>query len=220
MGLDLAEGQAHALHLDSCTLTTDDEIIALLSVIVEAGAGNFEFINCPIVPVERQKPLSINNLVMTIVIFLDRRISQKHEEICSDELYVLETPPPDICVDPNLRMFYDQSLEWLREGTQADQLAEKLGLEKDMVRLNFIYLRQLGFIRIAEGEEAESLLKRKLQVKLAEKKKIYRTTGEASDLIRRTGTLILRTGALTSLVASAKDPAEADTRRTPQFPTH
>src|SRR5476649_964439 len=68
MELDLAEGHAHGLHLASCILTAKQEIVTLLSVIVEAGEGSFEFNDGPIVPVENKSPLLINDLVMSMVI--------------------------------------------------------------------------------------------------------------------------------------------------------
>jgi len=210
--------RANALHIASCSLTEKSEIVNLLGVIVEAGEGSFEFTDCPIVKVESNPPLLINDLVMSMVIHVDLKLSRRREELSSNELYVLENPAPKIWIDPTLKAFYDQSLESLKDGGQADDVAQQLGLEKDVVRVNLTYLRQLGFLKIVEGKEADTLRQRKLKQQLSDKSQRYQFAAEASDLIRRTGKLILRTGdlwKLTPLVPSEKQPDEVKSRRAP-----
>jgi hypothetical protein len=218
MELDLAEGRANALHIASCSLTEKSEIVNLLGVIVEAGEGSFEFNDRPIVKVESNPPLLINDLVMSMVIHVDLKLSRRRGELSSDELYVLVTPVPKIWIDPTLKAFYDQGLECLKDGASAKDLAHQLGLENDAIRVHLTYLRQLGFLKIIEGKEADALRQRKLQHHLSEKSQLYQFAAEASDLIRRTGKLILRTGDLwkpTPLVLSEKQPDEVKSRRAP-----
>jgi len=188
MEIDLADGQAHALHLGGILLTETSEIVAELSVIIETGEGMFEFTAQPVEPVPRERPFLISDLVMSLVVQVDTKLSQRNASSSSPKhFYVLELPAPEIWIDPNLRMFYHQSMETLRHGMQSAELAEKLGLEEDVVRLNLTYLRQLGFVKIVDGAEAEEIRQQKLQSAISEQSSKYQFAAEASNLIMRSG---------------------------------
>jgi hypothetical protein len=66
--MDLSEGQAHGLHIGPSFVTEQSQIVAELSFMVETGEGMFEFSAQPIVSVQRNEALPINELVMLLVL--------------------------------------------------------------------------------------------------------------------------------------------------------
>ena len=69
--IDLSEGQAHGLHIGDYLLTEPPQIVAELSFMVETGLGLFEFSAQPVVSVQREEPLPVNELVMRLVLHVD-----------------------------------------------------------------------------------------------------------------------------------------------------
>src|SRR5476651_2213206 len=65
--MDLCEGHAHGLHIGDNFLTEPRQLVAELSFMVETGAGMFEFSAQPVVSVQRDEALPINELVMLLV---------------------------------------------------------------------------------------------------------------------------------------------------------
>ncbi len=189
MEIELCEGQAHALHLGGSLLTEKSEIVAELSVIIETGTGRFQFHAQPVEPVEREHPFTVNDLVISLVMHVDVKMSRKRGPISAEHLYVLEDPTPEISIEPNLNLFYQQSLQWLTEGVSTEELAENLDLDNDITQLNLAYLRQLGFVKLIDGDEAAALREQKIESEITEKNSEYQFAAEASDLIMRSGKL-------------------------------
>ena len=188
--MDLSESQAHGLHIGDYFVTERSQIVAELSFMVETGEGMFEFSAQPVVSVPRDEPLPINELVMLLVLHVDEKLAKQRALLAPQLFYMLETPPPETAIDPNLNLFYQQSRQLLAEGVRAEDLADYLGLEQDVVRLNLDKLHQLGFVKLLETSDVEILREMMLEQEISQKSNEFLLAVEASDLIRRSGKLL------------------------------
>ena len=188
--MDLSESQAHGLHIGDYFLTERSQIVAELSFIVETGEGMFEFSVQPVVSMPRDEPLPISELVMLLVLHVDEKLAKQRALLAPQLFYMLETPPPETAIDPNLNLFYQQSRQLLAEGVRAEDLADYLGLEQDVVRLNLDNLHQLGFVKLLETSDVEILREMMLEQEISQKSNEFLLAVEASDLIRRSGKLL------------------------------
>ena len=103
---------------------------------------------------------------------------------------MLETPPPGIAIDPDLKQFYQQSRQLLAEGVRSEDLADYLGLDQELVRLNLDNLHQIGFVKLLETSDLETLREMMLEREISQKSDEFLLAVEASDLIRRSGKLL------------------------------
>jgi hypothetical protein len=188
--MDLSESQAHGLHIGDYFLTERSQIVAELSFMVETGEGMFEFSAQPVVSVQRDEPLPISELVMLLVLHVDEKLAKQRALLAPQLFYMLETPPPETGIDPNLNVFYQQSRQLLAGGVRAEDLADYLGLEQDVVRLNLDNLHQLGFVKLLETSDVEILREMMLEQEISQKSNEFLLAVEASDLIRRSGKLL------------------------------
>jgi hypothetical protein len=188
MKLDLVEGHAHALHLGGIDLTEEREIIPQLSVIIATGEGLFEFRPQPVVSVQRSQPLPISKLVMLLVLYVDEVLARQSAPLSAEPIYAVQNPIPKIWIDPKLNLFFHQCKNLLAEGASSEAIAAFLGLEKDDVRLNLTYLRQLGFVQLLD--QAEPMREVRMEREISSKSNEFQLAAEASDLIRRTGKLL------------------------------
>ncbi len=188
MELDLSEGHAHALHLGGSYLTEDREIVTELSVIVGTGEGMFEFRPQPVVSVRREQPLPVSHLVMLLVLHVDEVLAKQRALASEQPLYMVQTPLPEIWIDPNLNLFFRQCQPLLTDGARSEDIAAFLGMDNDEVRLNLTYLRQLGFVQLLDG--AEPMREVRLEREITHKSNEFQLAAEASDLIRRSGKLL------------------------------
>jgi hypothetical protein len=188
--MDLCEGNAHGLHIDKNFITETRQIVAELSFLVETGEGMFEFASQPIVSVQRAEPLPISELVMLLVLHVDEKLAKQRALLAPQLFYMLETPPPEIAIDPHLNLFYLQSRQLLAGGVRSEDLAEYLGLEETVVRPNLDNLHQLGFVKLLETSDVETLRGMMLQDEISKKSNEFQLAVEASDLIRRSGKLL------------------------------
>ena len=188
--IDLSESQAHGLHIGDYFVTERTQIVAELSFMVETGEGMFEFSAQPVVSVPRDELLPINELVMLLVLHVDEKLAKQRALLAPQLFYMLETPPPETAIDPNLNLFYQQSRQLLAEGVRAEDLADYLGLEQGVVRLNLDKLHQLGFVKLLETSDVEILREMMLEQEISKKSNEFLLAVEASDLIRRSGKLL------------------------------
>jgi hypothetical protein len=188
--MDLSEGHAHGLHIGESFLTEPAQIVAELSFMVETEDGMFEFSAQPVVSVPRDELLPINELVMLLVLHVDEKLAKQRALLAPQLFYMLETPIPETAIDPNLNLFYQQSRQLLAEGVRAEDLADYLGLEQDVVRLNLDNLHQLGFVKLLETSDVEILREMMLEQEISKKSNEFLLAVEASDLIRRSGKLL------------------------------
>jgi hypothetical protein len=188
--IDLSNSQAHGLHIGDYFLTERSQIVAELSFMVETGEGMFEFSAQPIVSVPRDEPLPISELVMLLVLHVDEKLAKQRALLAPQLFYMLEIPPPEMEIDPDLNLFYQQSRQLLAGGVRAEDLADYLGFEQDMVRLNLDNLHQLGFVKLLETSDVEILREMMLEQEISQKSNEFLLAVEASDLIRRSGKLL------------------------------
>jgi hypothetical protein len=190
MQLDVSEGQAHGLHLQGNFLTDRAEIIAQLSFMVESGEGMFEFSAQSIIPVERAETLAINELVMLLVLHVDEKLARQRALLAPQLFYMLESTQPDLEINSHLNLFYLQSRQLLAGGVRAEDLAEYLGLEEELVRVSLDSLHQLGVVKPMETTDVQTLRETMVQSEISQKSTEFQLAVEASDLIRRTGKLL------------------------------
>ena len=188
--IDLAESQAHGLHIGEYFLTERAQIVTELSFMVETGDGMFEFSAQPVVSVRSEEPLPISELVMLLVLHVDEKLARQRALLAPQLFYMLETPPPEIAIDPDLKLFYQQSRQLLAEGVRSEDLADYLGLEEEIVRLNLDTLHQIGFVKLLETSDVETLREMMLEREISQKSDEFLLAVEASDLIRRSGKLL------------------------------
>jgi hypothetical protein len=188
--MDLSEGEAHGLHISDSFVTETPQIVAELSFVVETGEGMFEFSAQPVVSVQRNQALPINELVMLLVLHVDEKLARQRALLAPQLFYMLETPPPETWIDHGLNLFYLQSRQLLSGGVRAEDLAEYLGFDENMVRQNLNQLHQLGFVKLLETSDVETLRQAMLENEISQKSDEFQLAVEASDLIRRTGRLL------------------------------
>jgi len=188
--MDLCEGRAHGLHINDNFLTEAPQIVAELSFLVETGEGMFEFAAQPIVSTQREEPLPITELVMLLVLHVDEKLAKQRAILAPQLFYMLETPAPEITIDPRLHLFYLQGRQLLAGGVRCEDLAEYLGLEETLVRSNLDNLHQIGFVKLLETSDVETLREMMLHDEISQKSNEFQLAVEASDLIRRTGKLL------------------------------
>lgn len=188
--MDVSEGNAHGLRIDESFVTEPRHIVAELSVLVESGEGKFEFASRPVVSVQRDEPLQISELVMLLVLHVDEKLAKQRALLAPQQFYLLETPPPKADIEPGLNLFYLQSKQLLAGGVRSEDLAEYLGMEENIVRPHLDSLHQLGFVKLMETTDVQSLRENLLQQEISEKTNEFQLAVEASDLIRRTGKLL------------------------------
>jgi hypothetical protein len=188
--MDLSEGHAHGLHIGDYFLTEPPQIVAELSYMVEMGEGMFEFSAQPIVSVRRDEPLQTCELVMLLVLHVDEKLAKQRALLAPQLFYLLETSPPETWIDPGLDQFYHQSRQLLAGGVRSEDLAEYLGLEQNVVRVNLNNLHQLGFVKLLETSDVAILRETVVEQEISQKSNEFQLAVEASDLIRRTGKLL------------------------------
>jgi len=187
--MDLSEGHAHGLHIGDIFVTEPTQIISELSFMVESGDGMFEFSAQPVASVQRDEPLPLNELVMSLVLHVDEKLARRQALLAPQLFYILETPPPKTLIDPDLNQFYQQSRQLLAEGIRSEDLAEYLGMEAEIVGQNLDNLKQLGFVKLLETSDVETLRETQIKQNVSQKRHQYQLAVEAADLIRRSGKL-------------------------------
>jgi hypothetical protein len=188
--MDLSEGQAHGLHIGPSFVTEQSQIVAELSFMVETGEGMFEFSAQPIVSVHRNEALPINELVMLLVLHVDEKLARQRALLAPQLFYMLQTPAPETWVDPGLNLFFLQSRHLLAGGVRAEDLAEYMGMDEAIVQLHLNQLHQLGYLKLVETSDVETLREGMLEAEISQKTNEFQLAVEASDLIRRSGKLL------------------------------
>jgi hypothetical protein len=188
--MDLSEGHAHGLHIGDYFLTEPTQIVAELSFMVESGNGSFEFAAQPVVSVRRDEPLPISQLVMLLVLHVDEKLAKQRAVMAPQLFYMLEKRPPSVNLESDLNLILEQSRQLLIGGVRAEDLAEYLGLAEDLVRKSLDTLHQLGFVKLLETSDVQTLREMMLEQEINQKSSEFLLAVEASDLIRRSGKLL------------------------------
>jgi hypothetical protein len=188
--MDLSEGHAHGLHIGDYFLTEPTQIVAELSFMVESGEGMFEFSAQPIVSVRREEPLPISQLVMLLVLHVDEKLAKQRALLAPQLFYMLEKRPPSVNLESDLNLILQQSRQLLCDGVRSEDLAEYLGLDQDLVRQSLDTLHQLGFVKLLETSDVQTLREIMFEQEISQKSSEFLLAVEASDLIRRSGKLL------------------------------
>jgi hypothetical protein len=168
MELDLSEGCAHGLHLNGNVIVEPPQIVAELAYAIETGEGTFEFTPQPVETVARLHPLALTDLALQVVMYVDES-QAKHRAVLDPELfYVLVPSRPAGDLRGELKRFFQQSRHLLSGGVRSEDLAEYLGVDEAMARLQLFHLHQLGLVRLVETTDAEDLRRSLIEGDLAE----------------------------------------------------
>jgi len=188
--MDLSDGHAHALRIDQSVLIATDQIVAELSFVIEAGDGLFEFSSKPVISVQRDVSLPINQLVMSLVMHVDEKLARRRAVLAPELFYVLTVPMPYAKLDADLQEFFNQTRQLLSSGVRSEDLSEYLGVDDELVRVNLYKLHELGLVTLVETSDVEALRRSLLGEEITQKNQDYHFAAEASELIRRSGQLL------------------------------
>lgn len=169
MDVDFSDGEAQAMHLGARTFTRVEEMIDKLSAVVQAEGGMFEFRLHPVIPVARERPLMINQLVMSLVCHVDEQLARLNATTSPNSWYVLESPEPEIWIEPELHLFFTAARAFLTTGVHVDDLAQRLELDISVVQKNLTNLRLLGLIKLVDGAQTVPLAAINVQAQVARK---------------------------------------------------
>lgn len=187
--LDCFNGQVHSMYLGEATFTEVHEMIEKLSPVVQTQTGMFEFRAHAVVPVHRAQPLFINQLVMSLVCHVDEQLARRKTADHGHQWYMLESPQPEIWIEPELHEFFLAAKPFLVHGTYRDVLAERLKLNSGIVHTHLTNLRLLGLIKLIDGVETVPLTK-ELKEKISRKSNDFlRASRAASEIHRVSGHL-------------------------------
>jgi hypothetical protein len=143
-----------------------------------------------VAPVPRQRPLMTNQLVMALVCHVDEQMARQQEMAPSHYWYTLESPEPDIWIEPELDSFLQATRQFLASGVHADDLAQKLNLDVSVVQRNLTNLRLLGVVKMVDGVEVVQLEEVSVGEEISRKSNDFiRASRAASEIIRISGKL-------------------------------
>ncbi len=181
--VDVFNGEVHALHIGDRTLTEIADLIEKLSAVVQAQGGMFEFKMHSVLPVARPRPLTIAQLVMSLVCHVDEQVARLHA--APHHWYMLETPQPEIWIEPELHEFFLAARPSLTTGAYRDELAEQLKLDTGVVHKNLTNLRLLGVIKLVDGAETVPLAGINVPEKISRKSNDFLRASRAAGEIQR-----------------------------------
>lgn len=191
MDIDFSEGEVQAMHLANKTFTESKDMIAKLSAVVQMQAGMFEFRLQPVVSVPRSQPLMVNQLVMTLVCYVDEQMEQQRTSSSVRHRFILVQPPPDIWMEPELNIFYLLARQFLTTpGIHVHDLARHLGMDMTVVHENLANLRLLGIVRPIDEEEVAQIAEMNTRENISRKSNEFlRASRAVGELQRITGSL-------------------------------
>jgi hypothetical protein len=148
MDVDLSNGEVQAMYLGKDTYTESDDMIQKLSAVVQAQGGMFEFRLRPVASVSRSHPLLVNQLVMSLVCYVDELVAQQRALTSPEHQYVLTSPQPEIWIEPELNEFFHQARPFLANGMALLDLASQLHMDYETVHMHLTHLRLLGLLKL------------------------------------------------------------------------
>jgi hypothetical protein len=187
--IDFFNGEVHALHLGQKTLVEIPDMLEKLSAVVQAKGGMFEFKMHSIVPVGRTRPLTSMQLVLSLVSHVDEQVARN--QATPHQWYMLETPQPEIWIEPELHEFFLKAKPLLTTGAYCDNLAERLKLDPATVYKNMTNLRLLGLVKLIDGASTVPLAKVEAQQEQISRRSngYLRAARAAGEIQRITGKL-------------------------------
>jgi hypothetical protein len=181
--IDFFNGEVHSLHIGANSLTEVADLIDKLSAVVQTKGGMFEFKMHSVLPVSRPRPLTITQLVMSLVCHVDEQLARQQAQ--PHHWYMLETPQPEIWIEPELHEFFTAARTALSKGVYRDELAEQLKMDPAAVHKNLTNLRLLGLIKLVDGAETVPLEGVTVQEKVSRKTNEFLRAARATGEIQR-----------------------------------
>jgi len=185
LDIDFSDGEAQAMHLGLRTLTEPADMIDKLSAVVQSQVGMFEFRVQEVKPVMRKQPLPVNQLVMSLVCYVDEEVARQKATASPHCWYMLETAQPEIWIEPDLHGFFIAARPFLVTGCYVDDLAQRLKMETDLVHKNLTNLRLLGLIKLVDGASTVPLTAVNVQEQVARKSNDFLRASRAMNGIKR-----------------------------------
>jgi hypothetical protein len=186
MDIDFSNGEVQSVHLGGQIITDAGEMLPKLSAVVQSQSGMFEFRLHPVTSIDREKPIMVNQLVMSLVCHVDEQLLRQRRAMSPKHWYILENDPPVVWIEPELNGFYLQAWPHLAAGTHLDKLAERMALEVGIVHQNLTNLRLLGLIRLAdESQEQPAVLQDEVQDKVSRMSNDFRRAQRAASEISK-----------------------------------
>ena len=186
--IDFFNGEVHSLYIGNKTLTEIADLVEKLSAVVQVNDGMFEFKMHSVIPVPRPSPLTITQLVMSLVCYVDEQVAR--EQAAPQNWYMMEVPEPEIWIEPELHEFLAVARPALKSGAYRDELAEKLKMDPAVVHKNLTNLRLLGYVKMIDGVETVPLNGVTVQEHVSRKTSEYlRASRAAGELQRISGRL-------------------------------
>jgi hypothetical protein len=185
MDIDLSNGEVQAMHMGGKEFTESGDMIEKLSAVVQAQGGMFEFLVHPVTSVPRQRPLIVNHLVMSLVCHVDQQVARQQETASHNYWYVLESPQPEIWIEPGLHSFFVVAFSSLASGIQLDELANRLDLDVNDVHQNLTNLRLLGLVKLIDGMDTVRLDGGNLHEQISRKSNEFLRAARAVEEINR-----------------------------------
>ncbi len=185
MDVDVSNGEVQAMHLGGEVFTERDEMIRKLSSVVQVQGGMFEFRMHPVASINREHPLRIDELVMTLVCHVDEQVALQKTLTSPDHRYVLVTPQPEIWVEPELNHFFHLSRQHLILGSSLYDLAKYLELDEQVVHMHLTNLRLLGLLSLVNINDNAQINELRKQGEVSRKSNEFLRVAQATKEIKR-----------------------------------
>jgi hypothetical protein len=185
MDIDFSSGEVQALHLGNKTLTESNDMLAKLSAVVQAQGGMFEFQLHPVTSVSRDQPLLINQLVMSLVCYVDEQMARQKVTAPSGHQYILEDPEPEIWIEPELNVFFIAARPFLVNGIHLDDLAKRLHMEVSFIHIHLTNLRLLGLIKLIDEADVAEIAEMQVQEKISRKSNEFLRASRVANELQR-----------------------------------
>jgi len=191
MDIDFSNGAAEAMHMANQIFTESKDMIAKLSAVVQMQAGMFEFRLQPVASVARDKPLMVNQLVMTLVCYVDEQLAQQRTSASVGHRFIIVIPQPEIWIEPELNVFFHTARQFLTTpGIHLPDLARHLSLDIALAHRHMTHLRQLGLVRTIDEEEVAQIEEKQAQENISRKSSEFlRASRAMSELQKVTSSL-------------------------------
>lgn len=186
MDIDFSNGAVEAMHMAATTYVESKDMIAKLSSVVEMQTGMFEFRLQPVASVSRSQPLSVNELVMTLVCYVDEQLAQQGRAASVTHRFILTEPQPDIWIEPELDAFYLTARQFLTApGIHIHDLSRLLGLDMTTTTNNLTNLRLLGLVRSIDEEEAVQITETNVKDNISRKSNEFLRASRAINELQK-----------------------------------
>ncbi|PAW76229.1 MAG: hypothetical protein B9S32_15995 [Verrucomicrobia bacterium Tous-C9LFEB] len=158
--LDMHAGLLYALHSGGQELSSVDEVIEKLSIVLQAGRGMFEFILMDEVHIRVGLTIPLQSLAMELAFNVDKMNDESQRLVNPNSRFVL-LQEPQIWLEHDLRQFYHYAKEMIQNQSTLAEIADLLGTEPRVVASHLGKLRLLGFVDFASEPSVGNMIPQK-----------------------------------------------------------